>query len=153
MGFVFLSWMENFSFTFLLVAVESEFSRLPGLGYSTFPTENLCFFRTTFLLKQKGHCPGKDFDFMLLKSGNFFLQELCSGFHSTFALPPLRGCLTLSQAGITALLLPHVGLALSGKQKNPQTAHPPCPWCIDWVPGTPAASLDPVGFICLAFPL
>lgn len=53
-GFVFLSWMEYFSFTFLLLAVEREFSRLPGLAYSSFPTEKLRFFRTTFLLKTKG---------------------------------------------------------------------------------------------------
>lgn len=152
-GFVFFSWMEYFSFTFLLMAVESEFSRLPGLGYSSFPTEKRCFFRTTFLLKQKGYCPGKDFDFVLLKSGNFFLQELSSGFHSTFAPATSLGALgTVPELGLlqgAAPLVPHVSLALSGKQKkkwnNPQTAHPPCPWCMDWMPGTHGASQSRVG--------
>lgn len=152
-GFVFFSWMEYFSFTFLLMAVESEFSRLPGLGYSSFPTEKRCFFRTTFLLKQKGYCPGKDFDFVLLKSGNFFLQELSSGFHSTFAPATSLGALgTVPELGLlqgAAPLVPHVSLALSGKQKkkwnNPQTAHPPCPWCMDWMPGTHGVSQSRVG--------
>lgn len=94
--FVSLSWMEYFSFTFLLMLCGVSSAGSQGFGYSSFPTEKLCFFRTTFLLKQKGYCPGKDFDFMLLKWGNFFLQQLPSGFHSTFAPATSLGCLALS---------------------------------------------------------
>lgn len=85
--------MEYFSFTFLLVAVESEFNSLPGLGYSSFPTEELCFFRTTFPFKQKGYYPGKDFDFMLFKLENFSCRSFLAGFHSKFALATSLGVL------------------------------------------------------------
>lgn len=86
--------MEYFSFTFLLMAAKSEFNSLPGLGYSSFPTEKtFLFFRTTFPLKQKGYCPGKDFDFMLFKSENFSRRSFLAGFHSKFALTTSLGVL------------------------------------------------------------
>lgn len=121
-SFVSLSWMEYFGFTFLLMLCKVSSAGSQGFGYSSFPTEKLCFFRTTFLLKQKGYCPGKDFDFMLLKWGNFFLQQLPSGFHSTFAPATSLGVLgTVPGVGSlqgAAPLVPHISLAVSGKQEN-----------------------------------
>jgi len=88
-----LSWMEYFSFTFLLMAVQTQFNSLPGLGYSSFPTETLCIFRTTFPLKQKGYYPEKDLNFMIFKSENFSCRSFLAGFHSKFALATSLGVL------------------------------------------------------------
>lgn len=91
---------------------------------------NFAFPGTAFLLKQKPYCPGKDFDFMLLKLGK---TPSCSSFPVAFparfapatspgvlgAVPELHPC------SLTSAWLPQESQKIPWD--NPQTAHPPHP--------------------------